>query len=124
VVEESITFVGLDVHKETIAVALAEGGQRGEVREYGEITNTPAAVKTRAFSHDLRARSLDDPLVTSRCLIASGPLTAPTTAVEGLERFQHACPALSPLRILRIDGWRRLATGRTSSAASSFDAQS
>ena len=30
---ERITFVGLDVHKQTITVALAEGGKRGEVRE-------------------------------------------------------------------------------------------
>lgn len=35
--------VGLDVHKETIAVAIAEAGD-GEVRFYGEIANTPEAV--------------------------------------------------------------------------------
>jgi len=40
-----ITYIGLDVHKETIAVALAEAGLRGDVREYGKIANTPAAVK-------------------------------------------------------------------------------
>lgn len=43
--DESIIFVGLDVHKETISVALAEGGVRGEVREYGRIANTAAALK-------------------------------------------------------------------------------
>jgi hypothetical protein len=43
-VKQLITCVGLDVHKGTIAVALAEGGQRNEVREYGKIANTPAAV--------------------------------------------------------------------------------
>jgi len=32
----------LDVHKDEIAVALAEGDRRGEVREYGRITNTAA----------------------------------------------------------------------------------
>jgi transposase len=45
---KSITYIGLDVHKDTIAVALAETGLRGEVREYGKIPNTPAAVKTAA----------------------------------------------------------------------------
>jgi transposase len=45
---KSITYVGLDVHKDTIAVAVAEAGKRGEVREHGKITNTPAALKTLA----------------------------------------------------------------------------
>ena len=45
---ECITYIGLDVHKETIAVALAEGSMRGEVREYGQISNTPAAGIVRA----------------------------------------------------------------------------
>ena len=41
---DRITYVGLDVHKEGIVVAVAEGGLRGEVREYGRIANTPAAL--------------------------------------------------------------------------------
>src|SRR4051812_28670259 len=48
VMAETITYVGLDVHKETIAVALAAAGKRGEVREYGTIANTPAALKALA----------------------------------------------------------------------------
>ncbi|MER8438810.1 hypothetical protein NKH36_13920 [Mesorhizobium sp. M1312] len=32
--DEHITYVGLDVPKETILVALAVGGRRGEVREH------------------------------------------------------------------------------------------
>ncbi len=46
--EQRITYVGLDVHKDTVAVALAEAGKRGEVREHGKIANTPAALKTLA----------------------------------------------------------------------------
>lgn len=36
--------MGLDVHKNTIALAGAEDGKRAEVREHGEIANTPAAL--------------------------------------------------------------------------------
>src|ERR1700727_38023 len=39
---------GLDVHKDTIAVALAEAGGGKDVREYGKIANTPAALKALA----------------------------------------------------------------------------
>jgi transposase len=37
----NILFVGLDVHKSTIAVAVAEGGRGGEVRELGNFLNRP-----------------------------------------------------------------------------------
>jgi len=57
--EQPITYVGLDIHKDTIAVALAEAGKRSEVREYGKITNSPAAVKAMVAKlgrgrHELR----------------------------------------------------------------------
>src|SRR4030067_3302898 len=41
--QEYSKFVGLDVHKETIAVSVAEANG-GEVRYLGEIANTPEAV--------------------------------------------------------------------------------
>ena len=48
---ESSTFIGLDMHKETITVALAEEGKRGEVRECAVTTGEPpierSMVRTR-----------------------------------------------------------------------------
>jgi transposase len=41
---DRIAYVGLDVHKESIAVAVASGGLRGEVRRYGRVANTARAL--------------------------------------------------------------------------------
>jgi transposase len=40
----TVKYVGLDVDKYTIAVAVAEAGKRVEAREHGDIANTPAAL--------------------------------------------------------------------------------
>ena len=40
--EKFSTFIGMDVHKETIAVAIV--GEEGVPRYYGEIMNTPEAI--------------------------------------------------------------------------------
>ena len=46
--DKSITYVGLDVHKDTIAVALAEAGAHKDVREYGKVANTATALNALA----------------------------------------------------------------------------
>jgi transposase len=59
-------YVGLDVHKNTIAVAVAEDGNCSEVREHGEIANTPAAL-TKLLSR------LDGPGVELCICYEAGP---------------------------------------------------
>ena len=41
---EHTRFIGLDIHKERISVAVAESGRSGAVEYLGEIANEPGAV--------------------------------------------------------------------------------
>ena len=42
-------YVGLDVHKDTTVIALADGGRDGEVRLYGEPLPASGAASATAF---------------------------------------------------------------------------
>jgi transposase len=95
--EKAITYVGLDVHKDTIAVALAEAGMRSGVREYGKIANTPAALKVLTAKLAHGGRSL-------RFCYEAGPCG------YGIQRqlsaAGHGCAVVAPSLIPRKPGER------------------
>src|SRR6202044_4143311 len=97
VMEQSIIYVGLDVHKDTSAVALAEAGLRGEVREHGTIANTPAALKALTERVAGRGREL-------RFCYEAGPCG------YGIQRqlsaIGHECAVVAPSLIPRKPGER------------------
>jgi len=47
--EQPTRFIGMDVHKETIVVAVTAAGDAGKATPYGTIPNTTAAVNSRAI---------------------------------------------------------------------------
>ena len=104
---DCITYVGLDVHKEGIVVAVATGGLRGEVREYGRIANTPTAL-------DRLLRKLDGDSVRLRLCYEAGPCG------YGIQRqvsaTGHECVVVAPSLIPRRAG-DRVKTDRRDAAS-------
>jgi transposase len=107
VVGNRITYVGLDVHKEGIVVAVAEGGIRGEVREYGRIANTAGAL-------DRLMRKLGGEGVGLRFCYEAGPCG------YGIQRHLsahgHECVVVAPSLIPRRAG-DRVKTDRRDAAS-------
>ena len=95
--EQSILYVGLDVHKETIAVALAEAGLREDVRERGNIADTAAALKALTEKLSGKKRGL-------RFCYEAGPCG------YGIQRqlsaMGHECAVVAPSLIPRKPGDR------------------
>jgi hypothetical protein len=55
---DDITFVGLDVHKATVCIAVAEGGRGGEVRQLGVFENRPEILSKVVSRRLIPARRL------------------------------------------------------------------
>jgi transposase len=104
---DRITYIGLDVHKESIVVAVAEGGLRGEVREYGRIANTAAAL-------DRLLRKLGGDGMTLRFCYEAGPCG------YGIQRRLsaqgHECVVVAPSLIPKRAG-DRIKTDRRDAAS-------
>jgi transposase len=105
--EDRITYVGLDVHKDGVVVAVAEGGIRGEVREYGRIANTAAAL-------DRLVRKLGGEGVRLRFCYEAGPCG------YGIQRYLsahgHECVVVAPSLIPKRAG-DRVKTDRRDAAS-------
>ena len=104
---DHITYVGLDVHKQGIVIAVAEDGLRGEVREYGRIANTPAAL-------DRLERKLSREGVKLRFCYEAGPCG------YGIQRHLsargHECVVVAPSLIPKRAG-DRVKTDRRDAAS-------
>jgi transposase len=107
VLGDRITYVGLDVHKDGIVVAVAEGGIRGEVREYGRIANTAGAL-------DRLMRKLGGEGVGLRFCYEAGPCG------YGIQRHLsahgHDCVVVAPSLIPKRAG-DRVKTDRRDAAS-------
>src|SRR5690606_16205356 len=96
-VAESISFVGLDVRKATIAVAVAEEGRHGEVRFLGEVPNDVAALDRLATKLGGGGRSL-------RFCYEAGPCGYGVH--RHLSSRGHDCIVVAPSQIPRGPGDR------------------
>ena len=56
--EYSELFVAFEVAKKKHAVAIAEGGRRGEIRFVGEIENSPTTIERTIKDLDAKVRSV------------------------------------------------------------------
>jgi transposase len=53
---EDVIYVGIDVHKETLAITIAEEGRNGAVRFLGMIPNNPTDISKLEQIHHGRNR--------------------------------------------------------------------
>ncbi len=95
--EQVITYVGLDVHKKSISVAIADGGLRREARYFGTIANQPAALRKLAHRLGREGRAL-------RFCYEAGPCGY--GVYRTLTSLGHDCVVVAPSLIPRRPGDR------------------
>jgi transposase len=90
-------FIGMDVHKNSIAIAVAEDGRNGEVRSWGQIDNKPQAL-------DKLVRKLVSKGARLRFVYEAGPCGY--TIYRHLSGKGLDCTVVAPSRIPRASGAR------------------
>jgi transposase len=99
-VQKAITYVGLDVHKDSIVVSLADATLRGEmreVREYGKILTTATALKALASKLAAKGNEL-------RFCYEAGPCGYGVQ--RQLSGMGHQCAVVAPSLVPRKPGER------------------
>jgi hypothetical protein len=80
---EHTRFVGLDIHKERISIAVAENGRSGAVEYLGEISNDPDAIGKLWTASGVRARRWHFATRLARAAMAF-IVNSPTSAIAAM----------------------------------------
>jgi transposase len=95
---KNLLYIGLDVHKDSIAVAIAEPGRTGEIRSYGKISNSLHAVDKVIA----RLRKQYGKEVELHFCYEAGPCGF--VLVRRLLQLGHHCIVVAPSKIPRGSG--------------------